>query len=692
MRILRLPRRLLAAVLCLCSMVFTPATVVDNFNDNTKTGWTDFTFVPGFGLPSEADGRFKFDLPPAQQDIFTASQKTTELFELKEGRTIEFRVDLIDSSGADSFAVLAFIPNTGGNSPGTLQGYGLAKDPDDVLITKGIQKYFIADDGPTAELKNENVTLVLTLTAKGGNVIVTGKILDKDANNAVFWERTVVDTPAADVLTDGTDNPAAPFITTGYFTLYCYEQFSENKVYSVSYDNAEAYVMDEIVLDDFNDNTKTGWSDFTFVPGFGLPSEADGRFKFDLPPAQQDIFTASQKTTQLFELKEGERHEFRVDLVESSGADSFAVLAFIPNTGGNSPGTLQGYGLAKDPDDVLITKGIQKYFIADDGPTAELKNENVALVLSLTVKDGNVIVNGKILDKDANNAVLWERTVVDTPAADVMTDGTDSPAAPFITTGYFTLYCYEQFSENKVYSVYYDNAVVLRPPAAANTAPSITEVQPAEFAAFLPATTQLSFKATDDKEVANDKVSVSLNGQIFTTANGLTISGSGGAKTATLGGLKADTNYKAELQVEDSEGLVASRVLYFDTFATLNFTIEIEDYNFDAGSYFPAPVRTAEGGGAADNSYVDRAGTEGVDYHDTRTTPNGADTMYRTADPVISSGRDSIPRTAFGITMWAISPAGNGCNSPVVLRLEVIMCISASRWRISHGERACWNG
>jgi len=36
------------------------ARVLDNFNDNTKTGWTDFTFVPGFGLPTEAGGQFQF--------------------------------------------------------------------------------------------------------------------------------------------------------------------------------------------------------------------------------------------------------------------------------------------------------------------------------------------------------------------------------------------------------------------------------------------------------------------------------------------------------------------------------------------------------------------------------------------------------------------------------------------------------
>ncbi|MBE7499653.1 MAG: hypothetical protein HS113_04975 [Verrucomicrobiales bacterium] len=275
------------------------ARVLDDFNDNSKTGWTDFTFVPGFGLPTESGGQFRFDLPPAGQDIFTASQKTSETFELKEGRTIEFRVDLVDGSGADAFAVLAFIPNTGGNTPGTLAGYGLAKDPDDVLITKGVQKYFVADDGPTAELKHQNVTLSLTLTVKQGNVIITGRVLDKDANNAVLWERTVVDTPQADILEDGTDSPAAPYITTGYFTLYCYQQYNAAISEYWHGDNRRGLFRDEVLLDDFNDNNKTGWTDFTFVPGFGLPTESGGQFRFDLPPAG-DIFTASQKTTQQF--------------------------------------------------------------------------------------------------------------------------------------------------------------------------------------------------------------------------------------------------------------------------------------------------------------------------------------------------------------------------------------------------------
>jgi len=622
------------------------ARVLDDFNDNTKTDWTDFTFIPGFGLPVETGGQLRFELPVAGQDIFSASQKTSEAFELKEGRTLEFRVDLVESSGEDSFAVLAFIPNTGGNSPGTLGGYGLAKDPTDVLITKGVQKYFVADDGPTAELKNEDITLVLRMTVRNGEVEVTGRIVDR-VDGAVLWERTVVDTAAADVMQDGTDDPAAPFITTGYFTLYCYQQFDAAiESYVVVFDNAELSIADEVVLDDFNDNSKTDWLDFTFIPGFGLPSETAGQLVFDLPPAGQDIFTASQKVSRVVELVEGESVEMRVDVVESSGEDAYAVLAFIPDTGGNTPGTLAGYGLAKDPTDVLITKGVQKYFVADDGPTAELQNEDITLVLNLLVKDGNVEVTGRVLNR-ADGSVLWERTVVDTPAADVMADGTDDPAAPFITTGYFTLYCYQQFNEGVgTYRVAYDNAVLVAAPLAENLAPVISDVQPTAFANFLPASTEISFAVADDKDLSDEEVTVVLNGVVYGVDNGLSVGGSGSTRTATLGGLDPDVNYEAVLRAEDAEGLVTERVLFFDTFLTSHRVVEVEDYNFEQGGYVNEPVPGVEGT-YSPQSYNQQWGTNQVDFFDTRASATPAQNPYRDPDAVRTQRSRDLARAKY---------------------------------------------
>ena len=168
---------------------------------------------------SRPDGVFTFGLPPVGQAYFVSSTKTSQTFELKEGRTIEYRVDMVSGQGPDSYAVMGFIPaGTGANS---LAGYGIAKSESDILITKGINKYFI-DDDPGTGVKNNNVTLVLSLTVKGGSVYITGQILDKDANNQVIWEKSFVDTPAADILGTGTDDPPAPYITTGNFVLYLY--------------------------------------------------------------------------------------------------------------------------------------------------------------------------------------------------------------------------------------------------------------------------------------------------------------------------------------------------------------------------------------------------------------------------------------------------------------------------------------
>ena len=242
------------------------ANPLDDFNSATKTGWTDFSFVPGFGVPVQSNGQFRFEQPPAGQAIFSASQKVSQIFALSEGRTVEFRVDVIQGGGKDSFAILAFIPT--GNSPGTLSGYGFAKSTTDILITKGINKYFAAVSGLEADLKQDHIRLILNLTVRHGSVLITGRALDLDDNLKVLWQRTVVDSPDADVLAAGTDDPKAPFITNGYFTLYLYQDYDKNALenpYRAVYDNAETFVTDNVVLDDFNAATKTDWTDFTFV-------------------------------------------------------------------------------------------------------------------------------------------------------------------------------------------------------------------------------------------------------------------------------------------------------------------------------------------------------------------------------------------------------------------------------------------
>lgn len=610
------------------------ATVLDDFNAAQRIGWADAN-PGGLALPGgqQTNGVFVFNLPPIGQSFFVSSTKTSPTFELKEGRTIEFRVDMLSGQGPDSYAVLAFIPtSTGAN---TLAGYGLSKSQSDILVSKGINKYFI-DDSPAIPVKNSNVTLVLNLSVKSGNVTILAQILDKDANNNVIWTRTFVDTPAADVLGTGTDNPPAPYITSGNFVLYLYaNNGTDPNGYQVVLDNAEYFITDSTVLDDFNAAQRSGWSDSN-PAGLALSGgqQTNGMFEFDLPAIGQSFFVGSTKTTKTFSLDEGTRHQFSVDMVSGKGPDSYAVLAFVPTTPGAN--SLAGYGFSKSESDILVTKGINKYFI-DDSPATPVKNTNVTLVLTLTVQNTNVTIHGQILDKDNNNQIIWDKTFLDTPGTDVLGTGTDSPPAPYVgVSGNVVLYLYANNGTDPTgYQVIVDNLIVAEPPGATNQPPIIANVTPNNGAAFLAAPVSLSFTATDDKALPDSGISVSINGSLFASTNGLILTGSKTNRTVTLSsGTGLNTNYSATLIVTDSDGVGVTNTLYFDTFTTSNRVVEIEDYNFNNGQYYNFPAPAFEGGGQVTNSYIDQVGTEGIDFHDTRTAPDGTDTMYRTQDPV----------------------------------------------------------
>ncbi|RME96098.1 MAG: hypothetical protein D6766_01560, partial [Verrucomicrobia bacterium] len=235
-----------------------------------------------------------------------------------------------------------------------------------------------------------------------------------------------------------------------------------------------------------------------------------------------------------------------------------------------------------------------------------------------------------------NDAVLWERTVVDTPGEDAMADGTDSPAEPFITTGYFTLYCYQQFNAAiSQYRVVYDNAVLVTS-AAANSPPTISEIQPERFANFLPSDTVISFKAADDKPLPKEQLSIVLNGTPL-PADALTITDlqpdGSSVRVSAAGQLAPDTNYEAVLRVVDADGATTEEVIYFDTFTASAKVVEVEDYNFDGGSYINDPAPFFEGGFSA-TSYSLQTGVPEVDYHDTRSGPTAEYAMYRPWDAV----------------------------------------------------------
>ena len=120
-------------------------------------------------------------------------------------------------------------------------------------------------------------------------------------------------------------------------------------------------------------------------------------------------------------LPDNQTLELRADLVSASQNDAWAGLSFL------WLGQGQGYVFFKDPDEVAICKfyngaNTVAVFFYENHP---LPNENVTLVLGLTRRGSDVEITARVLDKGNANAVLFERTVTDTPQADpVLPSGT----------------------------------------------------------------------------------------------------------------------------------------------------------------------------------------------------------------------------------------------------------------------------
>ncbi|MBI2925633.1 MAG: hypothetical protein HYY24_08010 [Verrucomicrobia bacterium] len=113
-------------------------------------------------------------------------------------------------------------------------------------------------------------------------------------------------------------------------------------------------------------------------------------------------------------LPDNQTLELRADLVGANQNDALAGLHFLWMPQG------QGYLFFKDGDEVAFLKfwnGATSFawFFYENRP---LKNQNVTLVLALTRVGSDVRINTRVLDKDNANAVLFDRTVTDTPQAD----------------------------------------------------------------------------------------------------------------------------------------------------------------------------------------------------------------------------------------------------------------------------------
>ncbi len=409
------------------------------------------------------------------------------------------------------------------------------------------------------------------------------------------------------------------------------------------------------VLDDFDDNKVKGWDKFDFGSGNGYLKEENGQLTIGMHQApKQQFFVAATYSAETFTVEDGNTLEFSVDLVGANQADSFAVLSFIPKEYDVS--SLTGYSFAKDVNDLLFAKGLNKYFYdTTEGDWLD-REENVRLVLSMTGSGNSVSVTTRILDLDNNGAVLFEDTTIDTVEVEEFSTGDDDPAGSFIgKPGNFVLLVYHNDTNGSLppSTVTLDNAYVSVSGASGkNKPPVIADVYPVASSNYINSNERLSFIVNDDQELEPSGVSVHLNGTKYTTANGLKAIPNGKILEVSLGGLRKDENYHAILEAVDAEGQKDIRNLYFDTFNSNSFVIEMEDFNFDGGEFIDSPIVIPEFDEEGDlnwedNSYQATEGYVDIDYFDNNADLDPASHRYRPNDGVVTTPALDLLREKF---------------------------------------------
>jgi hypothetical protein len=174
--------------------------VIDNFDDNKLSGWTA---VGGLGQVKLTETNQQFALWGYWPGVHTMEITDTTSYgylsrnwSILNGQTVEYRVDLV---GMNEHTTIATIDAWSGTSGA---GYSLWKGHDFIHLCKPQDSGDLKEHGhffhEKASIKSTNVVLALALTRVSPNLIITARVLDKANDNAVLYERSVVDTPSVD--------------------------------------------------------------------------------------------------------------------------------------------------------------------------------------------------------------------------------------------------------------------------------------------------------------------------------------------------------------------------------------------------------------------------------------------------------------------------------------------------------------
>ena len=157
-----IPAAWIAALVGLASVLSLQATVLDDFNDNTKTGWTD---TLNGGTVVESGAVFTITTA-ATSGSLTYSRKTATNYSVAPGITLEFKVDVtsVTSGGSAPLKILGWVPAGGAL---LANGYSVAVTPTDVIVYKNAT---VLTNMTGLTLQNSDLTILLRMTGSGSAV------------------------------------------------------------------------------------------------------------------------------------------------------------------------------------------------------------------------------------------------------------------------------------------------------------------------------------------------------------------------------------------------------------------------------------------------------------------------------------------------------------------------------------------
>ncbi|MBI3852747.1 MAG: hypothetical protein HY298_21035 [Verrucomicrobia bacterium] len=660
-----------AAFTLLCCLSLS-AYVVDNFNDNSKTGWTD---TLNGGSVTEASAQFTITTATAGGDL-TFSTKTASNYTHFATNTLELRVDLIDATSPTSLAdtntlaVLAWVP--GGGSVLT-NGYSVAVGRNDFQIRKdGTVLVSLDPSLINTNWRSTNITMVLRLTTNGAGGVTINARVYKRLN-------TPLDNAAGNYFTElfeqtATDASGSYLGTAGNAALGVKNRVSPTGS-SVNFDNLQEFDIENKIIDEFN-GTQTDLINTWFIllkrPDLGdTVTESGGKVDMvsyydNFPGGYSGCFYQGRT----FQIVDGGRLEFTADLVSDDlSPATFPVLGFIPG-GAAGAASIREYFVAPNVGAIYMGKQYGTFTGAQlaragygqGDPIGTIGTTPVRLTVIMTGEGANCRFENRLedltVDVNSTNRLIWEHRFVDTPAKDPGASENSGNQLPYMNIdGNLGITVFNAGAPSVMATFDHATASFTIQP---NAAPQLLNVLPPSGITgepkFLPANTVISFDAKDEANIPLPNMVVTLNGVVYTNGHPNVIVTPTSVFSATrhfvlTNALSPNVDYDGTILITDPLGATNFTKLAFDTFLTNVLQVEMEEYNFTTnydgfgapiapgGAFFDNPALIAEGSTDPSFAYNGLPGLPEIDFHNNNGPHIGydADHSFRTDDAVRTS-------------------------------------------------------